>query len=84
MSVMDEREITNYLYGIIKEGMEARRTGARCKYNTGLKHMLHSVGWVREDLRIALMRSDPSYAASQAGCGQGLETIDEQYRKRLG
>ena len=63
---MDESELSKRLYAFIKEGAHARINGTRCPYaiNT-VATMLHSVGWVQEDLRQALIRANPAYAASQ-------------------
>ena len=63
---MDEREEGRRLYALIKEGAHARINGTRCPYaaNT-VASMLHSVGWVREDLRQALIKADPRYGEEQ-------------------
>ena len=78
---LSEEELTKILYAKLQEGEEARKIG-KCnpyKPNT-LSNMLHSYGWVREDLRIALMRSNENYEKGQNSCGQGLDSIEEKHR----
>jgi len=65
--MLTESEISNELYRFVKEGKESRQTGTPSKYagNT-VAHMLGCVGWVQEDLRLALMRKDEDYCHGQA------------------
>lgn len=79
--MMSEPEIAKHLYSIIAEGKDNRRTGKHNKYpGNSLYHMLSSTGWVYEDLRIALMKSNPQYEKGQAQHGNGLQSIKESNR----
>ncbi len=63
---MDESELSKQLYAFIKEGAHARIDGISCPYPPRtVAAMLHSVGWVREDLRQALIKADPRYGEEQ-------------------
>lgn len=63
---MDESEISERLYAFIKEGAHARINGTSCPYAARtVASMLHSVGWVREDLRQALIKAKPAYGEEQ-------------------
>lgn len=66
MTELTERQICDQLYKWQKEGALNRNNGKPCPYkgNT-IAHMMHSSGWLTEDLRIALIKADPKYAASQ-------------------
>jgi hypothetical protein len=60
-----------YLY--VREGIEGRRTGASNKHPADtIAYFLSAQGWLQEDLRITLMRSNPTYEAGQHAAGQGL------------
>lgn len=63
---MTEVEMSAKLYAWQKEGMACRRNGGSTPYagNT-VAHAMHSSGWLQEDLRIALMKADARYRASQ-------------------
>jgi hypothetical protein len=53
-------------YTVVKEGQQARIDGTPAKYPPlSVLNVLYIVGWVQEDLRIALMRVDPVYRAGQ-------------------
>lgn len=65
--MVNEREICDRLYAFVKEGSRLRKSGGPCQHaaNT-IAHMLSSIGWVQEDLRQGLMKSDPDgYGAEQ-------------------
>jgi hypothetical protein len=68
---------------IVKEGAVSRRTGTPNRHapNT-IRSYLHSHGWLCEDLRIALMKANPSYEAGQAAFGQGLEHLTEDAHRK--
>lgn len=74
---MTEKETCDLVYTMIKEGIETRRNGTANKHpaNT-LRHMLSATGWLQEDLRITLMKANPTYAQGQASYGNGLEQIE--------
>lgn len=63
---MTEKDVSDKVYAMIQEGRDSRANVISNKYaaNT-LGHMLGCVGWVYEDLRIALMRKDESYCFGQ-------------------
>lgn len=65
--MLDERQLSTELYKFVKDGRERRNSGKPTPYagNT-VAHMLSCVGWVQEDLRLALMRKDESYCFGQA------------------
>lgn len=66
---LTEREIINWCYAKIKEGIAARQDpafGPSPYPGNTLAHMLSAEGWLREDLRIALMNAKPSYLWGQA------------------
>lgn len=53
-------------YAVVREGRQARIDGTPAKYpSNSVLNVLYIVGWVQEDLRIALMRVDPIYRAGQ-------------------
>lgn len=62
-----EQAVIDAMYVVIKEGETCRDKGTPCPYggNT-VEHFLHSQGWLKRDLQLALIKSDPRYAASQA------------------
>lgn len=64
---LTEREVATWCYAVVKEGAAARVSGASCPFpaKQELRSMLHSIGWVQEDLRQALMKADPVYRANQ-------------------
>ena len=63
---MDESELSKRLYAFIKEGAHARINGTSCPYAAHtVAAMLHSAGWVREDLRQALIKADARYGEEQ-------------------
>lgn len=64
---MTDAEIADALYAIFKGGAAARRAHTSTPYAAAerLKSMLHSFGWVQEDLRLALMKHDPNYRTGQ-------------------
>ncbi len=64
---LTEREVATWCYAVVKEGAAARANGTPCPYPSTreLQSMLHSVGWVQEDLRLALIKADPVYRANQ-------------------
>lgn len=64
--IASERATIDTLYAHYSDGASCRRTGAvnPHKGNT-VPHVLHSWGWVMEDLRQRLMAVDPIYRASQ-------------------
>lgn len=63
---MTEREVVLKLYEIEREGAAARDSGAVCPYpGNSLFHYIHSVGWLKRDLQLALCRAKPSYRESQ-------------------
>ncbi len=64
---MTEKEISDRVYQMIQEGRDSRANDTPNKYaaNT-LGHMMGCVGFVYEDLRLALMRKDESYCHGQA------------------
>jgi len=64
--VLSERDICDRLYAILGEGQRARFLGQSNPYpaNT-LFSMMHSIGWLQEDLRRGLMRSDQKYREEQ-------------------
>lgn len=69
-STMLARDNTEYerITRLIREGEQARRTGHPNPYHgQSVEHALHATGWVKEDLRLALIETSPSYAKSQAG-----------------
>lgn len=61
------KKIADWVFGLLKEGEEHRKTGVRKKnYGGGdVRHTIQSYGWVYEDLRQALINKDPVYAANQ-------------------
>lgn len=64
---MTEQEICEHLYAFVRDGARSRRNGTGNRYKGGsLAHVLSSIGWVQEDLRLALMRSDINYCMGQA------------------
>lgn len=73
---MTEEETCTAAYAIIKEGIACRQNGIANRYpaNT-MRHMLSSIGWLQEDLRIALMKANPVYRQGQTVFGQGLNEI---------
>lgn len=73
---MTEREIGEKLHQWFKAGAKARQTGETCPHAGGsLASQIHVYGWLKEDLRIALMRANPAYAAEQERFGQGLSHL---------
>lgn len=61
---------------LIQEGVMARRnnTGPNPYGGQSVEHMLHSTGWVQEDLRLGLAERDPEgYGKTQAGRGPEYE-----------
>lgn len=66
-SILTERDLADAMYKFIREGHDARLTGALVRHPAGtVAHMLHVVGWTAEDLRLALMRADARYCLGQA------------------
>lgn len=59
-------EVADLVHEIIEGGRQARRTGAACPWllSDRLRTMLHCTGWLYEDLRLALLKRDPSYRQS--------------------
>jgi hypothetical protein len=56
----EHRDAAEFIFKILREGEERRRTGAPSPYSgADLRHSLHAYGWVREDLRLALIKADP-------------------------
>ena len=54
------------LHAVFKAGAQARRDGTVTPYPANnLLGQIHSYGWVREDLRLALMKANPVYLANQ-------------------
>lgn len=63
---MNESELCERLNAFIKEGAHARINGTVCPYPARtVAAMLHADGWVREDLRQALMKAKPAYGEEQ-------------------
>jgi hypothetical protein len=74
--MMAEQTVQDRAYEVVKQGAEARRNGTSNPYQPASIHsMLHAQGWLTEDLRIALMKSKPSYAEQQKAFGQGLDAL---------
>lgn len=69
--MLDEKQLSTALYAHIKAGATRRREGGTNPHggNT-VAHMLESVGWVQEDLRLALKEASPRYRAQQESFGQ--------------
>lgn len=69
--MMDEKQLSTALYAFVKEGAQNRRDGAVNRYggNT-VAHMLSAIGWVQEDLRLALKAASPTYHKQQEAFGQ--------------
>lgn len=60
---------------LINEGAKARREGTPNTYRgNSLEHLLHSQGWLKEDLRLALIDASPPYARSQGFSVQDKES----------
>jgi hypothetical protein len=73
---MTEEETVKAAYEIIVEGALSRRNGTTNNYRANtLRHFLSAQGWLVEDLRIALMKANPTYEKGQAAFGQGLESL---------
>lgn len=67
------------LYKVFKAGAKARREGTSSPYKgDSLLHMFHSNGWVQEDLRIALCRSNPAYRTNQVAHDPELKAYLEK------
>lgn len=64
--IMTEREICDWMWKVAKEGRKARQDGSICPYaaNT-VAAVIHIEAWVIEDLRLALMKANPSYGEEQ-------------------
>jgi hypothetical protein len=68
---MANKEITDsvaikYIMERLKEGEKAFLDGTANPHHGGtLEHALFAYGWVKEDLRQALMKANPSYRAGQ-------------------
>lgn len=76
---LSEEEICAELHKVITEGKKLRRLGGNNRYaGNSLYHMLTCVGWVYEDLRIALMKASPAYLVSQERFGQGLTHLEAE------
>lgn len=62
---------------ILNEGSEARREGTNNPYKVNsIEHLLHAEGWLKEDLRLALIKADPKYAQSQLAHDRNRGQID--------
>lgn len=65
--MMEERDIVDKLYVWEQQGAAARHDGSACPHRGGsLAAFMHSGGWLKEDLRCALMRKDRGYCLDQA------------------
>ena len=61
-----DSKVSKKIFALLEEGEEARRSGACSPYGgRTLEHCLSAYGWVKEDLRQALIKADPKYARSQ-------------------
>lgn len=66
MISLNERELCDKLYAWHKEGQQARRDMAPCPYPANsVASLQFSAGWLQEDLRLALIKASPAYAATQ-------------------
>jgi len=60
---------------LLNEGSEARRHGTHNPHKgNSIEHLLHAEGWLKEDLRLALIDASPSYARSQGFSVQDKES----------
>lgn len=67
VATLDEKKLSAILYKFVEEGRQSRLNGTQNNYNADtVGHTLSIVGWVYEDLRLALMRKDESYCHGQA------------------
>lgn len=64
--MLSEQEVRGWIYARLQEGERNRRMGRINNHGgNSLSHMLVSYGWVKEDLRLALIKSNESYALGQ-------------------
>ncbi len=65
--MLTEKEVSDHVYKLIQEGRANRANGTPNKYAADtLGHLMGCVGFVYEDLRLALMKKDESYCFGQA------------------
>lgn len=64
--MITEQQVVDQLNAWYSEGSKCRDEGTRCPYpgNT-LQHYMHSMGWLKRDLQLALCKTDPIYRESQ-------------------
>ena len=71
---MTDKETIDQIFVWLKEGENARDTGQGSSYNgQSLAHQLHSYGWVKRDLQLALCVAKPTYGQEQLRFGTVTE-----------
>ena len=69
--MLTEKQVYDWLAAQISAGAKRRRTGEPTPHSgQSVQHMLECVGWVQEDLRLALKAADPVYKEQQERFGQ--------------
>lgn len=66
MTELTERQVCAKLHQWEKEGAKSRDTGEGSPYGgNSLAHYMHSLGWVKRDLQLALCDRDEGYRRTQ-------------------
>lgn len=64
--MLSEQQVRDWIYAKLREGERNRRVGGVNNHpGNSLAHMLVAYGWVKEDLRLALIKSNETYALGQ-------------------